>query len=317
MRGQPASAMPYSKPINEVTLKLFPQRKSHGAQPAEQTPRPGSFVLSDEQVVAMLRHALPDSYFINTPLAHMRRHLELLTRLQRGDLTLDFHRHAGAKLTELTLCAFDQSRPGLLAKLCGALAAQGIDIRTASVYTLRPQNTPLASTHQEWHHSPLAPLTQTPRMVALDILQLSEPYFGRERALSSAAIERARGEIERVLQAENIATGWPALRRRVPPPLALHNLQLENRDYGAPFGRCTAISMRAADTSGLLFRTASALATLHLNILVAQVNSHDGIAEDTFFVTDAHGEPLPENELASIAERLRSLLQNPALPGVL
>jgi UTP:GlnB (protein PII) uridylyltransferase len=306
--------------INEVTLKLFPYAKSQSVAHQEQAPREGVFVLRDEQVVMMLRHALPESYFINTPVAHMRHHLELLTRLQQGNLALDFHRHKGAKLTELTLCTFDQSRPGLMAKVCGALCAQGIDIRTASIYTLRPQEIHSSTTHPSGTDgSPaLAPLYQEPplRMVALDIMQLSEPYFGRERALSSSAIQRAQDEIERVLQTESINALWPVFRRRI-APVSLQELQIENRDYGAPFGRCTAIVMRAEDTPGLLFRTTAALAELNLNILVAQVNSHDGMAEDTFFVTDAQGEPLPEDELPTIARRLTQILQSANLPWIL
>jgi UTP:GlnB (protein PII) uridylyltransferase len=257
----------------------------------------------------MLRPVMPDFYFVNTPTAHMQRHLELLLQLQHGDVTLDFHRHPGARLTELTLCAFDETRPGLLSKVCGTLTALGIEVRTALIYTLHTlEQTPNQSDDTN----------QPKRWVALDTLLLSDPYRGRERALTSKAIERTRTALLRVIQGEtSVAQLLTRMRRHLNTPVNIYDLTVVNRDMGPTLGVCTAISLRSVDMTGLLYRTTGALAALELNIQVAQINSENGVAEDLFFVTDARGAAWPDNELESLAIQLRSMLQSGAIPTIL
>jgi UTP:GlnB (protein PII) uridylyltransferase len=268
-----------------------------------------TFTWSNNEAAALLRPVMPDFYFVNTPTAHMRRHLELLLQLQHGDVTLDFHRHPGARLTELTLCAFDETRPGLLAKVCGTLTALGIEVRTALIYTLQPPE-------QNPAHG--ADTTPPRRWVALDTLLLSEPYRGQERALTSKAIERTRAELLRVIQGEtSVAQLLTKMRRHLHAPVNIYDLAVVNRDMGPTLGVCTAISLRSADMTGLLYRTTGALAALELNIQVAQINSENGVAEDLFFVTDAQGAPWPENDLQALSTRLRSMLQSGTLPTFL
>jgi UTP:GlnB (protein PII) uridylyltransferase len=257
----------------------------------------------------MLRPVMPDFYFVNTPTAHMQRHLELLMQLQHGDVTLDFHRHPGARLTELTLCAFDEARPGLLAKVCGTLTALGIEVRTALIYTLRSLET--SDAHGDANLVPR-------RWVALDTLLLSDPYHGRERALTAKSIERTRTSLTRVIQGEiSVSQLLTKMRRHLHAPVNIYDLKIVNRDMGPTLGICTAISLRSADMTGLLYRTTGALAALDLNIQVAQINSENGVAEDQFFVTDARRVALPDNALESLATRLRAMLQSGTMPNFL
>jgi UTP:GlnB (protein PII) uridylyltransferase len=268
-----------------------------------------AFTWSNNEAAAMLRPVMPDFYFVNTPTAHMQRHLELLLQLQHGDVTLDFHRHPGARLTELTLCAFDEARPGLLAKVCGTLTALGIEVRTALIYTLQPpEPNPVQS------DDPATPR----RWVALDTLLLSDPYHGRERALTAKSIERARAALLRVIQGEtSVAQLLTKMRRHLHTPVNIYDLAVVNRDMGPTLGVCTAISLRSADMTGLLYRTTGALAALELNIQVAQINSENGVAEDLFFVTDAQGAAWPDNDLEGLTTRLRSMLQSGTMPTFL
>jgi UTP:GlnB (protein PII) uridylyltransferase len=276
----------------------------------QKTSQPKSaFTWSNNEAAAMLRPVMPDFYFVNTPTAHMQRHLELLLQLQHGDVTLDFHRHPGARLTELTLCAFDEMRPGLLSKVCGTLTALGIEVRTALIYTLRTLEQNAAQSND----------TKKPmRWVALDTLLLSDPYHGRERALTPKAIERTRTALLRVIQGEtSVAQLLTKMRRHMSAPVNIYDLTVVNRDMGPTLGVCTAISLRSADMTGLLYRTTGALAALEMNIQVAQINSENGVAEDLFFVTDARGAAWPDNDLDGLANQLRSMLQSGAMPAVL
>ncbi len=268
-----------------------------------------TFTLSNTDAAAILRPVMPDFYFVNTPTAHMQRHLELLMQLQHGDVTLDFHRHPGARLTELTLCAFDEARPGLLAKVCGTLTALGIEVRTALIYTLRSLQEDTAP--GDGDGSPR-------RWVALDTLRLSDPYRGRERALTEKSIERTRSELLRVIQGEtSVAQLLTKMRRHLHTPVNIYDLKVVNRDMGPTLGVCTAISLRSADMTGLLYRTTGALAALELNIQVAQINSENGVAEDQFFVTDARGVAWPDEELETLATQLRTMLQSGTMPNFL
>jgi len=266
---------------------------------------------SDALVAETLRRIMPDSYFINTPRSHMQRHLELLRAMQPGDVVLDFHRHAGALLTELTLCAFDETRPGLLSKVCGALAALGIEIRNASVYTLRlPNEEPGDKRPKDFRH------------VALDTLLLSEPYYGKERALTRKTIERVRASLTDILQNRTseqkmLAQVLSRSRRQSFAPPHIIELAVSNREMGEGLQPLTEIRLRATDTSVLLYRVTAALASLGLNIHMAQINSLEGEADDIFLVSNQAGRALPESELAPMSKRLRLLLQSAAIaPGV-
>jgi UTP:GlnB (protein PII) uridylyltransferase len=254
--------------------------------------------LNAEEAARQLRQVAPDLYFINTPVAHMSRHWELLKRLPQENLLLDFYRYSGARLTELTICSYDDTEPGLLSKVCGTLAALNVDIKSALIYTLHGSGE-------------LAKTTGNHRAVALDTLILSEPYAGYERALTERKQRAICEALRRVLSGEvTVAQLLASKKHRPHPPLTIYDIQVEQE----PEETLTRLTLRAADSAGVLYRTTAALVELELNIWVAQINTQETVTDDIFFVNHQNGQPLSSQECATIAPRLRAILQNSAVP---
>lgn len=79
---------------------------------------------------------LPASYVLNTPLPTIATHLRFLDQLPQEKLIVDFYNHARDAFTEMTVVAYDEAEPGLLAKICGVVYALGMGIRMAQVFTV-------------------------------------------------------------------------------------------------------------------------------------------------------------------------------------
>ena len=234
----------------------------------------------DERISAFFRCFLPDFYFVNTPLSRMRRQLELLRALPANPLQIEFHRPPGAQFTELMLCGIDQAQPGLLAQVAGALSSLGINVHTAWIHTLRDPHA----------------RDEAARDVVLNTLILSENYFRRTRPLTQRSCEAVAAALRAI-----IAGRAPA------PDSALSPMQLHELSV-TPAGRYTLIKVSAPNDSGALHCVAGAIAQLELDIAHAQINTFENTVADTFFVTDAHGEPLDAANDSVLAGQLRALL---------
>ncbi len=79
---------------------------------------------------------LPAQYLLNTPLEEMYLHIAMIGRLRETfEPAIDFKHEYGADYTEMMLCAYDDPRPGLLAKITGVLYAHDVNLHTAQVFT--------------------------------------------------------------------------------------------------------------------------------------------------------------------------------------
>ncbi len=234
----------------------------------------------DEQISAFFRRFLPDFYFVNTPLSRMRRHLQLLRALPEKPLQIEFHCPPGAQFTELMLCGTDQAQPGLLAQVAGALATLNIHVHTAWIHTLCDP-----------HSS-----DEAPTEVVLNTLILSENHFRRTRPLAQRSCEAIEAALRKIIEAEAPLMAFP----RVP-------LQLDEISV-TPAGRYTLIKVSAPNDGGALHSVAQAVAQLGLDIAHAQINTFENSVADTFFVTDATGEPLEIADDSAIASQLRALV---------
>ncbi|MGA2260702.1 MAG: hypothetical protein ABSH28_04610, partial [Acidobacteriota bacterium] len=93
---------------------------------------------SDE---AVRRHcdSMPASYILNTPLDEIALHLKLLARLEAESVVLDLYNRPGDDYSELTVCAYDDPQPGMLAKITGVLYGCDADIQKAQVFTMHAE----------------------------------------------------------------------------------------------------------------------------------------------------------------------------------
>lgn len=228
-----------------------------------------------------LRGRLPDLYFANASSAQMEHHQASLQRLPQERRLIEFLRPDGAFLTELTVCTYDDERPGLLAKLCGTLASLKVVVHTASAFTLR-EDTP----------------------VVLDTLQISESYLGHDRRLRPGKQKAIVETLEKVLDGQVVVTDILRGPHRH-WPLKIHEVSVENE----PSQGHLVINVRTGKSQLAVFRMAGALAALDLNIQAAQIHKGKGEVHGVFFVTGQAG--------ASSGEQLRLALQTGALPSSL
>ena len=83
--------------------------------------------------------AMPASYLLNTPLEEIRLHVEMAHTLLIGEtdfpVVVDVRGNATDRESVVTIVAFDDPRPGLLAKITGVLYAFDIKLHSAQVFT--------------------------------------------------------------------------------------------------------------------------------------------------------------------------------------
>jgi UTP:GlnB (protein PII) uridylyltransferase len=154
------------------------------------------------------------------------------------------------------VCAYDEARPGLLAKICGALTALKVKVHTASVFTLN---------------------VETP--VILDTLQISDSYLGHDRRLGKSKQPKIRAALEEVLvDAPPISQFFH--RPSMQAALKVHEVRCE----AAPAQEQKLITIRTAKNRSAVLRMAAAMASLGFDIQAAQIHQSDNDVHGIFFV---------------------------------
>lgn len=221
---------------------------------------------SDEDV---RRHcdSMPASYILNTPLDEIVLHIKLLTGLEADNVALDLYSRPGDDYSELTVCAYDDPRPGMLAKITGVLYGCDADIQKAQVFTMH-----------------------TARPVVLDTLwiraagmQVSEP---RARRILTTLKEVLTGS----RTVENFLRG---MGKHPPAGIPLDGVDLRN-DISEEH---TVVHVIARDLQGLLYLMTRALSRSGLHIHSARVATWAARAENNFYVTGLDGKQLPDPDL--------------------
>lgn len=214
---------------------------------------------------------LPPSYLASTHLPDMVDDVRLLLQVpKRGTLRhrLDAGTESGE--TALTLCVPD--RPGALARTAGVLALHRISVLRAQAFS-------------------------TISSVAL------------QRFIASTTDEDAWAAVVADLQAAY--SGRLALEAR---------LDRKIRDYGERTSEpdvrvlqeasehSTVIEVRTSDAIGLLYGIAAALGDLDLNIHVAKIDTLGPRVVDVFYVRDAWGAKLTEDQVAEVRRSIQHRL---------
>ena len=226
---------------------------------------------SAQRVVQFQEHIeqLSPSYLVAYDREQIKVHLEMIARLGREQpFVLEFIEHEGH--TEIVVCTRDQRQ--IMAKICGALAVNDINILRADVNTRADD-------------------------VVLDIFQVTDiddspvlPDWKKERMR-----ERVAEVISLRLKARDLiarySSSWDRRRRQrqydQPPRIAFDN-QIS--------ARYTVVDIEAQDTVGLLYRIAYLLDELDLNIHRAIINTVAARAQDAFYIVDAEGQKIASHE---------------------
>ena len=224
-----------------------------------------------QRVVQFQEHIdqLPPSYLVAYNRAQIKVHLEMIARLSREQpFVLEFIEHEGH--TEVVVCTRDQRQ--LMAKICGALAVNDINILRADVNTRADD-------------------------VVLDIFQVTN--IDGSPALPDWKKERMRERVAEVislrLKARELiakySSSWDRRRRQrqydQPPRIAFDN---------HISARYTVVDIEAQDTVGLLYRIAYLLDELDLDIHRAIINTVAARAQDSFYIVDAEGQKITSHE---------------------
>ena len=197
-----------------------------------------------------------------------------------------------AGLTGLSIVAED--RPGLLALIAAALAANRFEVCAAEIHTRKRLDGTTQGVDRFWVRSPSA-----------DPARLAARITGLEQDL----MRLLRGEISaRALLEARKPSCWSA-------PLVPEVPARVNIDHDAS-QNFTVIEVLAKDRPGLLFTLTETLHELGLTIALAKISTEGARATDAFYVTERTGEKLERGARAVCVEaRLLSALgSEPTLP---
>ena len=232
---------------------------------------------------------LPAQYLLNTPLEEMYLHIAMIGRLRETYApAVDFKHEFGADYTEMTLCAYDDPRPGLLAKITGVLYAHDVNLHTAQVFT-----------------------REASVRIAIDTLWID--YRGKP--LSAHKRAEVQESLRRVLLGE---VGVGALLQSHKKPLKEQTIYSASIDDQAS-ERFSLLEVSAPDETGVVYRLARAISVMDWNIHAARLSVWGSRARDAFYITNLDAQKVPAADvsrlLASLPTEAYSKKKRPATPA--
>jgi [protein-PII] uridylyltransferase len=223
------------------------------------------------QALLPLVSGLPRRYVLTRTPALVARHLALLegTPLRDGDVRMRADRLRQPGLWEVLIVARD--RPGLLATVAGVMALRGASVLAADAATCSDG-------------------------LVLDVftVQLDAPHWPDVGADLRAALQ-------------GLIPVHDLLGPRRLEPGEADAIQVVVDNTASQF--FNVVEVRAPDQVGLLYRIASALHDLGLDIHHARIATHPEGALDVFYARDLSGEKLSDSAANAAAERLTAVLR--------
>ena len=236
---------------------------------------------SSKNDTAVLKHcdAMPAGYVLNTPLGEISFHIQLLEKLDTERVAIDIYNRPGDDHSELTLCAFDDPEPGILAKIAGVLYGCGVNIYKAQARTMNRK-------------SP----------VVLDTLWIQ--YNGLQ--ISESKARRIQKSLKDVLTAEKTIDQFLVDAGKTPPDsILLDRIDLRN-DLSEDH---TVVNVLAQDLQGLLYIVSRCLSDLGLHIHSSRIATWNRRSEHNYYVTAPEGGQIPSSELQAWKEKLKHILK--------
>jgi [protein-PII] uridylyltransferase len=217
---------------------------------------------------------MPKSYFMGHVGSNIAAHAAVVARrhAQQKSVVIDAVPSRHRDVIELCIAADD--RPGLLAMIAAALAANRLDVMTAHIF-VRPTS---GDGKQE------AVDFFAVRRFARDGEEAIEPLSARE-------LERIASDLERLIDGKVDASELlkerrgPSGMRERPSPAVATGVEIDDRASR----RFTVIDVYAKDRPGLLFTIAKALHEAKLSIARSKIATEGARAADSFYVTEIDG----------------------------
>jgi [protein-PII] uridylyltransferase len=249
---------------------------------------------SEVDYAAVQQHfaLLPEDYARFTAPQVIIEHIRLAHALNSRQVKTSWRINAQSKCTDLHVCA--RNRRGLFANLAGALTAQGVNILSVSLNTrtdgLAVDSFKVCDTVGE-------PLADPQRWEQID--DSIKRVLSGELDIANAVAKRLRAQT-----ASRFSKRKTALPRTV---LKATKLSWDNQSSD----KSTILEVQATDRLGLAYKIASTLAGLSLDIVFAKVATEKHLALDVFYVTDANGQKLPEEQFPALENAIRVALAEP------
>lgn len=230
----------------------------------------------DQAAVDAFVRRLPRTYLLTVSTENAARHFRLLSsRIGAVELRTEARVGERTGTYDLTIVAAD--RPGLLAKIAGALALHGLNILSARAFT-------------------------TEDGLAVDLFAV-EPVF--EDEVDEDRWRRFRTDLRKSLEGRvSLDYRVREKRRHYPPTEAVAPISVSVDNDASDF--FTVVEVSAPDRIGLLYDVAQAFRELALDVHVAKVVTYGGRVVDAFYVRDLFGEKVDDPE--HIAEIERALI---------
>ena len=218
--------------------------------------------------------AMPASYLLNTPPDEIAAHISHVRRARAGHPVVRMRDDSTGRFTEITICALDDEKPGLLAKIAGVFAALDVDIHGAQVYTREADD-----------------------RIAIDLIDADFD----QRPLPELKRLQVQSELVKVLSGKlEVESLSKRFGKRSAEEVRIHGM----RAISHASDQHTVIEIEAEDTPGLLHRVTRALSSLHWNVHSARVNTWGTRAIDAFYVTDEEGAKLDDDVAAELLARV-------------
>jgi [protein-PII] uridylyltransferase len=237
---------------------------------------------------------MPERYLLSNTPKEIVAHAMVALRARRSAVTAALvpSRHpdvaelcvvVGDRQPEPGLCVITTDRPGLLAAITAAIAANGFEVHAAQIHS---------------------------RVLPDGGVQAVDVFFIRNHLAGGQGVEEALPKLERDLQrvlGGEVTPRELAKRRSSsrwserPSPTVLTEVVIDNRASS----RYTVIEVLTKDRPGVLFSLAEALHQLGVSIAVAKINTEGTKVVDVFYVTTAQGSKL---DLALTDQTRKALL---------
>ncbi|HKQ74993.1 MAG TPA: [protein-PII] uridylyltransferase [Blastocatellia bacterium] len=235
---------------------------------------------------------LPEDYARSAPAQTIIEHIRLAHALNSRPVKTSWRIDTQARCADLHLCA--PNRRGLFACVAGTLTAQGVNILSVQLNTRADG---IAIDSFKARDTAGEPITDPARWEQID--------DAIRRALCGEMDVAAA--VEKRLRSQTLSR---FKRRKTSAPSAT-KINWDNQSSG----RSTILELRTGDRLGLAYKIANTLSSLDLDIVFAKVATEKHLALDVFYVTNAAGEKLADEDLPAIEDVIRRALSENANLG--
>jgi [protein-PII] uridylyltransferase len=241
--------------------------------------------------------SMPDGYLLSNGPAEIACHARVALRGRDAMVTAAMMPSRRAEVVELCvvtgdrfcdpLCVVTPDRPGLLASISAAIAANGFDVHAAQVHSRRLPDGTVQAVDLFW---------------ITDRLQAADGF--------DDALEKLERDLKNVITGsvspeDLMKTRSSGRTSERPAPVVSTSVALDN----ALSASHTVVEVVTRDRPGLLFTLSRAFHALGLTIGVAKINTEGTRVIDVFYVTDLDGKKLVEpSRMGQVREELLGVL---------